>query len=281
MAGSMRRRITIALVAALVAAGGYGALRIQRAQASLEAALLETVRTVDVQGDRIAALERRLAVLRGARDGAYPAIGGVGAGPGVGVASAAPPGSPLQPAGLTAEVALRQGEQFEEAIAGRVEMKLRDRIDALASRQRARNDRGEWEPPIAELVDELGLDDSQAQAATVIFEQAHDDALELLTTAYPDGSSLLDDFAADLKSGTPPGRARDSFVDRLLVEQVPGTNRAFVSEFALMRKGVMDSLSAELDEEQMSELKSLRINPMNVKTDSDPIRDYIRAKVTE
>lgn len=268
---AMRGRLGVAALVILVAAGAYGILQAQRDRDALEAALLEVLTSFDDQQRRIEALERRLA---GTRSTAAP-MGTVAALDGNARAMIQP--STLPPSA----VAPHDSQQLEEAIAGKVETRLRDRIDALASRQKARNHRGEWEPPMNELAEELSLDPVQTEAAAAIFDRSHDDMLKLFSTPHPDGSSLLDDLAADIKSGTSPAQARETFVGRMMVEKVPGTDQAFITELFAMRQGVLEGLEEELDESQMQELKSLRVDLLNVKTEHDPVREYVIAKVRQ
>lgn len=261
------RWLTAAVILAL-GLSGYSAWQVRKQQASLEAALLEVLGTLDAQHQRILQLERSaLQAPRPSARGALAEAALPSAEPGAVPTSAAPFDAPERAA------------EFARAIEGRVEGRLRERIDTLAARQEARNEWGEWEPPMDELAGELQLGDAQAEAATEIFNDAHDDMFQLMKTRRADGGSLLDDFAAELRAGKDVEQASRTLVERLLSERIPGMDRTYLEDIMAMRKVVLDNLREHLDEAQMRELETLRIDPLNVKTGHDPTREYVESQL--
>jgi hypothetical protein len=169
--------------------------------------------------------------------------------------------------------------QREEALADRLEKRLGEKMEKLANRDRERNGQGEWKAPVDELAKELGLTDDQKREATAIFNEARDETFVLLKTTRLDGGSLLDDFASALKNGDDPEEATKSLFKRIFTENVPGSDRTFLTDLIALRTDVHDELGRHISADQLSKLDRLRVDLLDVKTGYDPVGDYVRAKV--
>ena len=183
---------------------------------------------------------------------------------------------PPQMAGKTTQQPL---STIEQKLAAKLNARLDRRLDQLSKRKR--NGRGEWEAPIGELADELNLSSAQRKATETIFDQARNDTFALFSKKRADGSSLLDDVVKKLKEGKPPHQAWGGMFRRIFTEKVPDTDQTYLTALISMRKKVMTDLKEELDDEQMTKLKALRIDPLNVKTNYDPVKDYVTEQLKE
>lgn len=170
------------------------------------------------------------------------------------------------------------GAPLDELVA-RIEEKIDSKMDRIAARQGERNAMGEWKAPLDELEKELGLDERQKREAAAIFDEARDETFVLLKTMRLDGGSLLDDFAAALKEGQDPPTATRAFFQRILSDEVPGTDRTYLADLLTLRQDVKSALAKELSATQMTKLDRLRVDLLDVKTGHDPVGDYVRARV--
>jgi hypothetical protein len=173
----------------------------------------------------------------------------------------------------------RSARPFEDLVAERVEKKVTEKIEALAARDKERGDDGKWKAPIDELSKEISMTETQKAEAKRIFEASRDETYALLKTQRLDGGSLLDDFAAALKSGADPTESTKSLFTRIFSEKVPGSDRTYLAEFIAIEQGVQDQLGRHLDAAQVKRLKSLRVDLLDVNTGYDPVGDYIKAKL--
>ena len=146
---------------------------------------------------------------------------------------------------------------------------------------RDRTEWGEWKAPIDELAEELDMSEGQKAAAIKIFDKARGDFAELLDTKREDGTSVLSDFAEDLKAGTPQEEAQKDFVWAIQHENKPGSDTSILQELLLIKEDVMQDLLEELDEDQMRRLRKLKVDSLLVQTGYDPIKDYIVPKMRE
>lgn len=188
------------------------------------------------------------------------------------VARGAPPDAAADGAGAAAR-------PFEDVVAERVEKKVAERIEALAARDKERGDDGKWKAPIDELAKEISLTEAQKDETKRIFDASRDETFALLKTMRLDGGSLLDDYAAALKSGTDPVETTKSLFARIFSEKVPGSDRTYVAEFIEIEQGVREQLGRKLDAAQMKRLTGLHVDLLDVKTGYDPVGDYVRAKL--
>ena len=168
---------------------------------------------------------------------------------------------------------------LERVITEKVEAQVGQQLERL--NQRKRNQSGEWEPPMAELAEELGLDEAQNEAVTSVFDGARDEVFALLSRRREDGGTLADDLAMDLKSRGDPGESMKRFFGRIVNETAPGSERSYLGELINLRGQVYDALEGELTQDQMAKLKTLRIDPLRVGTGYDPMKDYVEAKIQE
>ena len=168
---------------------------------------------------------------------------------------------------------------LDELVAERVEKKLSEKLDAMAGRDRERGDDGKWKAPLDDLATELKLTEAQKAQAKKVFDHARDETFTLLKTQRLDGGSLLDDYAAALKSGADPTETTKQLFGRIFSEKVPGTDRTYFVEAIGIHQDVEDQLGRQLDAGQMKRLKSLRVDLLDVRTGYDPVGDYVRAKV--
>jgi hypothetical protein len=168
---------------------------------------------------------------------------------------------------------------IDELIAERVEKKVAEKLEAMAGRDRERGEDGKWKAPLDDLAAELKLTDAQKAQAKKVFDHARDETFTLLKTQRLDGGSLLDDYAAALKSGADPTESTKQLFGRIFSEKVPGTDRTYFVEAVSIHQDVEDQLGRQLDAGQMKRLKSLHVDLLDVRTGYDPVGDYVRAKV--
>jgi hypothetical protein len=171
------------------------------------------------------------------------------------------------------------GKPLEDVVAERVEKKVAEKLDAMAARDRERGEDGKWKAPLDDLAQELKLTDAQKAEAKRIFEHSRDEAFTLLKTQRLDGGSILDDYAAALKSGADPTETTKQLFSRIFTERVPGSDRTYLAEFVTMHQNVEEQLGGKLDAGQMKRLRALHVDLLDVKTGYDPVGDYVRAKV--
>lgn len=181
------------------------------------------------------------------------------------------------------DAASSDSASMREAIANKVSAQVEDRVDRklerAMSRQRHRNNRGEWEPPIDDLARELELSPEQQERATEIFNDARDATFAILSTKRDGGGHMLDDLATNLKEEGSPELAMGKFVKKLFVEKVPGTDKTYIEEMIALRGQVMTQFRDELDDDQQATLQALKIDPLSIKTGYDPARDYVESRV--
>jgi hypothetical protein len=168
---------------------------------------------------------------------------------------------------------------LDELVAERVEKKVAEKLDSMASRDRQRGDDGKWKAPLDELSKELKLTETQSADAKRIFDGCRDASFTLLKTQRLDGGCLLDDFVAALKGGVDPEEAGKQLFKRIFTEKVPGTDTTYVAEYIDMEQGAREALAQKLDAAQMKRLRNLHVDLLEVQTGYDPIGDYVRAKV--
>jgi hypothetical protein len=168
---------------------------------------------------------------------------------------------------------------LEDVVAERVEKKVAEKMEEIAAREKDRGDDGKWKPPMDDLAKELKLTDAQKAEAAKIFDSSRDQAFVLLKTQRLDGGSLLDDFAAALKSGGDAEESTKQFFQRIFNEKVPGSDQTYLAEFIALHQDVHQRLSRQLGKDQIKRLDALRVDLLDVKTGYDPVGDYIRAKL--
>jgi hypothetical protein len=234
----------------------------EKRAAAVESVRVEVHELTQKVERRMAAVDQRVAEA-GPATGFVAERGGVTALPG-----AAPAGD-----GSSA------GKPLEELVADRVERKVSEKLDAMASRDRERGEDGKWKAPLDDLSQELKLTDAQKADAKRIFEHSRDEAFTLLKTQRLDGGSILDDYAAALKSGADATETTKQLFNRIISEHVPGSDQTYLSEFIAMHQSVQEALAAKLDAGQMKRLNALRVDLLDVKTGYDPVGDYVRAKL--
>lgn len=168
---------------------------------------------------------------------------------------------------------------LEELVAERVSKQVTEKMEAMAARDKQRGDDGKWKAPIDDLAKELSFDEKQKAEAKRIFDASRDETFALLKTMRLDGGSLLDDYAAALKSGADPAETTKGLFTRLFSEKVPGSDRTYIAEFIAMEQSVQDQLARQLGAAQVKRLKSLHVDLLDVNTGYDPVGDYVRAKL--
>ena len=177
----------------------------------------------------------------------------------------------------SAEMTAEEKQAMEDAIADAVDAKLREQEAEKAEREknRERTEWGEWKAPIDDLAADLNLDTNQKAAATEIFDRARDKFTELIAVKRPDGTSVLSDFAEDLKNGVPQEDAVKDFQYAIQHDLVPGTETSILSELLSIKDDVTTQLGEHLDRNQLTEYKKLKVDSLQVETGYEPIRDYI------
>ncbi len=189
------------------------------------------------------------------------------------------PGVGAAGGGVAARPVAPDGKPLEDVVADRVEKKVAERLEAMSNRDKERGEDGKWKAPLDDLAVELKLSDAQKAEAKKIFDHVRDEAFTLLKTQRLDGGSLLDDYAAALKSGADVAETTRQFFGKIMSDKVPGTAQTYLAEFITMHQDAEDQLAHQLDAGQMKRLKSLRVDLLDVKTGYDPVGDYVRAKV--
>ena len=174
-------------------------------------------------------------------------------------------------------------EELTTALAAKVAESVQTQLDAklerLESRQRNRSMGGEWKAPIDDLAAELELSDAQRESATEVFDDARDGVFDLLKAARPDGGSMLDDLVTKLREGDPQAFPR--FVQRILSERVPGSDRTYLAEMTSLSEQVRSHLSKHLSEAQMEKLDTFKVAVLEVGTGYDPVGEYISNALSE
>ena len=166
---------------------------------------------------------------------------------------------------------------MEEAIDDAVEARLKEREqeEKKKEKNRERTKWGEWKASIDDLAEDLNLDSEQKEKAGQIFDQAREKFAKMLDVKRPNGTSVLSDFAEDLKSGVLQEEAHKEFEYAIQHDLVPGTEDSILSELLLIKDDVVTQLSEHLDRDQITEYKKLKVDSLQVGTGYDPIRDYI------
>lgn len=193
-------------------------------------------------------------------------------------ANAAADGGESASAAMTPAVAA-DGRPMEDVIAERVEARIDEQMARIASQRKNRSIGGEWKPSMEELDGELDLTEAQQEQMNQIFDAAHDEVYVLLKTQRLDGSSLLDDFVADLKTGEDASGATKRFFQRLLEDKVPGTDRTYLTDLIGLRGEVERQLGDHLDESQVTKLSTLNVDLLGVRTGHDPVKDYVESRL--
>ena len=165
---------------------------------------------------------------------------------------------------------------LENGVVERLESKLKERMDKVNKRHR--NKHGEWSPKMEELKDELQLSDQQQTSAKDIFDTGKDEMLSLFQTPQEGGGSLLDDFVADLQEGVSPALAYKTFEERIWEENIPGSERTYLTELIAIRNNMFSELKGEFNEGQYANLESLKVDPLGVQTGYDPVKDYVEGQ---
>jgi len=170
---------------------------------------------------------------------------------------------------------------LDAGVAARLERAVEAKMEMLAARQRNRGEDGRWKPPIGELARELGLDDPQQRKLDAVFRSARDEVFAILGTERPDGTSLLDDFAHELKETEDYGKTVGWFFGRLVKERVPGTQQTYLAASIELSERVQAQAQAHLDERQRTRFQELQLDVLEVNTGYDPVGDYIKERLSE
>lgn len=260
-----------ALVLLALALGAYGVLRpvpaAVEADPGSSAADRETAR-------QITALQAEVQSLRDALDGLRDEIGQAQPSPGAPpvraarVAGRVPArsGSPVDPA---------QADVIAQQVARTVEGRLQDRIDRLTARQQQRNAFGQWKAPMDELARELGLSDTEHEAAIAIFNGGRDASYELLTLEQADGTTMLDALVDSIQGGTV-----DAWFRNLSQVKVPGSDETYSARYAALIRDLRADLAEQLTDEQMQRLDGLNLALLEIQTGYDPVADEIGARLS-
>ena len=182
-----------------------------------------------------------------------------------------------QPSSAIEQVVDDKLEALENGVVERLESKLKERMDKVNKRHR--NKHGEWSPKMNDLKDELKLTEKQQISAKNIFDTGKDEMLSLFQTQQADGSSLLDDFVADLQDGVTPALAHKTFEERIWEENIPGSDKTYLAEIIEIRNNMFSELKGEFDESQYSNLETLKVDPLGVQTGYDPVREYVEGQL--
>lgn len=170
-------------------------------------------------------------------------------------------------------------EAIAEAVTKRLEERMGAKMKQMAEAAgKRRGGDGEWKPPMDDLAKELEMTAQQKEESRKVFDEGRDQVYALMKTMRLDGGSLLDDFVAELKDGDPEGATKNLF-KRIFTENVPGSDRTYLSEVLAIREDVSKGLSQHLNESQMQKMRELNVDLTDVKTGYDPIGEYVQAKL--
>lgn len=181
---------------------------------------------------------------------------------------------------LVAELSEGLAAAGSEELAQRLEKRMTEQMERLSARQRNRDDEGKWKPPVGDLARELGLDERQAEELTEIVDAGRDRAFLIIQTPLDDGSTLLEQFADDLKAGD-QGAATMRFFGRLASEKVPGSDATYLARLGEVNAEMDQQLGETMTADQHKRLRDLQVELLEVKTGHDPFGAFIVERLGE
>ena len=190
-------------------------------------------------------------------------------------------GTPIAGAGSDSRGDVVSSAALEQVVADRVQRTVEEQMERLAAEKRHRGSDGKWKPPMDVMVKTLDLSDTQRDALDRVFDGARDETFVLLRAQRPEGGSLLDDFASDLKNSEQPSQAYARLFGAITSKTVPGRNQTYLQAFEESEGRVRESIAGHLDPRQRELFDALNVDVFDVKTGYDPVGDYVKERLAD
>jgi hypothetical protein len=181
---------------------------------------------------------------------------------------------------LVAELSEGLAAAGGDELAARLEKRMGEQMERLSARQRNRDEKGNWKPPMSDLARELELDEQQAQDVTRVIDAGRDRAFLIIQTPRDDGTTLLEEFAEDLKQGD-QGAATMRFFGRLANEKIPGSDSTYMARLGELNGEIDRELGEVMSAEQHKRMHELQVELLEVKTGYDPFGAFVVERLGE
>ncbi|MBI2899142.1 MAG: hypothetical protein HYY17_03095 [Planctomycetes bacterium] len=184
-----------------------------------------------------------------------------------------------EPAPESRSTAARAGEPAttpltEERISEIIDSKVDEKVKA---RQGEDNGFGGKKRPLADVAREIGVPKETQAVLAEYADDAKRRVFDLLKLPRSDGSNLVDDIVAALKSDRPQENVGAQFM-RIFKENVPGTNETYFAAALRISEETMQRFGTVLTPEQMTGYKHTGVGPLDLETGYDPWVEYMKGK---
>ena len=100
-------------------------------------------------------------------------------------------------------------------------------------------------------------------------------AFELLSIRREDGTTMVDELMSAIRDSEDPQKEMQKWVQRLMTEKVPGRPVTYLAEILKIQKSTWNGLGRALDEGQLTKLRRLGVDILEVKTGYDPYAELL------
>ncbi len=162
---------------------------------------------------------------------------------------------------------------LDKHVAEVVDRKLEERLAKGEKENEGLLDQEESKPSVSELSKAVEMTPEQEDATVSVLNEGKRRSFEILNTPRADGGSMAGDLVAALKNTKDPKEAVGAWFQRILKEKIPGRSETYVAEIMKIKNATWEGLGGALDEKQMTKLKRMGLDILEVKTGYEPFEE--------